>query len=171
MIIAPIFKSSNVDPKIATTIFAKAGDEECQQLTKAYVKLLEELSYIMKNPELHDFYKRSKIDIGAAMEKDGFPGSAKERLNESRRDLSFLLEPLVIIDWVDVEKGLVEILKSHDFTTDSTAEDFTNEFDFLEQKVPEKERRHINFTKVVVRAIMKYSTQREFSISDRVCVK
>jgi len=170
MIIAPIFKSQNVNPKIATSIFAKAGDEECQQLTKAYVKLLEELSYIMKNPQLHEFYQMSKIDIAAALEKDGLPGSAKERLRESRRKLEFLLEPLIIIDWQSVESGLVEILKSHDFTTDSSAEDFTKEFDFLEQKVPEEERRHINFTKVVVRAIMKYSTQRKITLSDHIRV-
>ena len=155
MIIAPIFKSQNVNPKIATSIFAKAGDEECQQLTKAYVKLLEELSYIMKNPQLHEFYQMSKIDIAAALEKDGLPGTAKERLRESRRKLEFLLEPLVITDWQSVESGLVEILKAHDFTNDRSAEDFTKEFDFLEQKVPEEERRHINFTKVVVRAIMR----------------
>ena len=49
------------------------------------------------------------------MAKDGLQGSAKERLRESRRELDFLLEPLVIIHWPEIEEHLTKLLSEHNF--------------------------------------------------------
>ena len=65
MVIAPIFKAKYVNPKTAAVIYMKAGDEDagCLQLTKAYVCLLEELSYVFRRPQLHEWFNKSGIDI------------------------------------------------------------------------------------------------------------
>ena len=172
MVIAAIFKSRNVNPKMASRIFLKAGDEEagCMQLTKAYCCLLKELSFIMPKADLHKFFTSSDIDIKDAMDKDCVGGTPAERLRDVytpayRNDLAFLLEPLVIIDWPQIEKDLVKLLEEHDFSTDATAEDFTKEFNFLESKVPQGPDGRGNpcFVRVIVNAVMAYSTQSEFS--------
>ena len=55
----------------------------------------------------------------------------------------------------------MKMLNEHDFSTDAAAEDFTKEYDFLESKVPDNAdgRGHIFFVRVIVSAVMKYSTE------------
>jgi len=168
MTIAPIWKSPNVSPKIASKIFLKAGDEDagCMQLTKAYMCLLKELSFMMPKADLHKFFTASDIDLKDAMEKDCLGGTVREKLAESvcrnyKCDMSYLLEELVVIDWANIEAELVKMLNEHDFSTDAAAEDFTKEYDFLESKVPDNAdgRGHIFFVRVIVSAVMKYSTE------------
>ena len=171
MTIAPLWKSPNVSPKMASKIFMKAGDEDagCMQLTKAYISLLKELSFMMPKAELHKFFTASEIDLKDAMEKDCIGGTVAEKLKESwirpyKCDLSYLLEELVVIDWAHIEAELVKMLNEHDFSTDAAAEDFTKEYDFLESKVPDTAdgRGHIFFVRVIVSAVMQYSTEGKF---------
>lgn len=168
MTIAPLWKSPNVSPKMASKIFLKAGDEDagCMQLTKAYISLLKELSFMMPKAELHKFFTASEIDLKDAMEKDCIGGTVADKLKESwirpyKCDLSYLLEELVVIDWAHIEAELVKMLNEHDFSTDAAAEDFTKEYDFLESKVPDTAdgRGHIFFVRVIVSAVMQYSTE------------
>ena len=168
MIIAPLFKSRNINPKMASKIFLKAGDEDagCMQLTKAYISLLKELSFIMSKADLHKFFSSSDIDLKDAMEKDMQGGTVADKLKDYyirpyQCDMSYLLEELVIIDWQQIESDLVKMLNEHDFSTDASAEDFTKEYDYLESKVPDTPdgRGHIFFVRVIVSAVMQYSTE------------
>ena len=61
MTIAPLWKSPNVSPKMASKIFLKAGDEE--------------LSFMMPKAELHKFFTASEIGLKDAMEKDCLGGT------------------------------------------------------------------------------------------------
>ena len=168
MIIAPLFKSRNINPKMGSKIFLKAGDEDagCMQLTKAYISLLKELSFIMSKADLHKFFSSSDIDLKDAMEKDMQGGTVADKLKDYyirpyQCDMSYLLEELVIIDWQQIESDLVKMLNEHDFSTDASAEDFTKEYDYLESKVPDTPdgRGHIFFVRVIVSAVMQYSTE------------
>ena len=99
--------------------------------------------------------------------KERFDGSVANRLREVRAykggDLSYLTEELVIIDWASIESGLVKMLNEHDFSTDAAGEDFSKEYDFLEGKVPNTQdgRGSLNFIKVIVNAVMAFSTERK----------
>lgn len=166
MIIAPIFRSRNTNAKIVNNIFEKAS--EAMAMTKGLCTLLQELSFVFgtKNKEaLHEFFTASGIDIGESLKKDEMEGETpKERLGRiGRQGLAWLLEPLVRVNWGEVEHGLTEILQKHDFTTDTSANDFNKEFDFLEEKVPlgPDGRGNLFFTQVVVTAVMNYSVIRE----------
>jgi hypothetical protein len=78
--------------------------------------------------------------------------------------LGYLMEPMLIIEWMAVEQGIVNLLNEHDFeTNDEEDHDFSNEFDFIESKVPAgpEGRSHINFTRVIVTAVMKYAVGRK----------
>ena len=166
MIIAPIFRSRNTNAKIVNNIFEKAS--EAMAMTKGLCTLLLELSFVFgtKNKEaLHEFFTASGIDIGESLKKDEMEGETpKERLGRiGRQGLAWLLEPLVRVNWGEVEHGLTEILQKHDFTTDTSANDFNKEFDFLEEKVPlgPDGRGNLFFTQVVVTAVMNYSVIRK----------
>ena len=55
----------------------------------------------------------------------------------------------------------MKMLNEHDFSTDAAAEDFTKEYDFINSMVPDTAdgRSHIFFVRVIVSAVMKYSTE------------
>ena len=81
------------------------------------------------------------------------------------RPLGFLLEPLVVIDWPGVEKGLTDLLRKKEFAGEDP--DFTKEFDLLESKVPPGPdgRGNINFTRVIINAVMAFAVGGNFFFS------
>ena len=75
-----------------------------------------------------------------------------------RRGLDFLLKPLVVVPWGKVESQLIGSLEDHTFG-EAEMEDFSKEFDMLEEMVPEGPdgRGHRNFIKVLVNGVMTFS--------------
>ena len=70
----------------------------------------------------------------------------------------FLLDSNVIIEWRDVMTGLIDLLRSHDFGKEPN---FTEEFHFLETKVPEgpRGRSSSNYTRAVIATVMIYAVE------------
>ena len=69
-----------------------------------------------------------------------------------------MLKPLVVVPWGKVESQLLGSLEDHTFG-EAEMEDFTKEFDLVEGMVPEGPdgRRHRNFIKMLVNAVMSFS--------------
>ena len=78
MVIAHIFRSPNVDPKILVTLVKPA--EDLMQCTKAVTCILIEIHFAMKDKKkLHKCFTDSGLDIAECMKTDGLEGNPKER--------------------------------------------------------------------------------------------
>ncbi|CAG5105893.1 Oidioi.mRNA.OKI2018_I69.chr1.g2544.t3.cds [Oikopleura dioica] len=153
--ICKIYTSPAVDPKSIKGITEPAKD--LCAWTNAICALIEEIDYSLRNKEkIHDLYTNAEIDLAAIIAEDGLSQTPEERLG--RRGLDFLLKPLVVVPWGKVESQLIGSLEDHTFG-EAEMEDFSKEFDMLEEMVPEGPdgRGHRNFIKVLVNGVMTFS--------------
>lgn len=69
-----------------------------------------------------------------------------------------MLKPLVVVPWGKVESQLLGSLEDHTFG-EAEEENFTKEFDLLEEMVPEGPdgRGNRNFIKMLVSSVMSFS--------------